>query len=106
MNAAALTITRPDDWHLHVRDGELMRSVIGSTASVFGRAVIMPNLQPPITTVAAAWAYRERIAAALPNVPQNGTAPSRPTNRTAPSACGQSRIRGKRYRRGVEVLRC
>ena len=66
MNAAALTITRPDDWHLHVRDGELMRSVIGSTASVFGRAVIMPNLQPPITTVAAAWAYRERIAAALP----------------------------------------
>jgi dihydroorotase len=66
MMATTLTITRPDDWHLHLRDGELMRSVVGATASAFGRAIVMPNLVPPITTVAAAAAYRERIAAALP----------------------------------------
>ena len=65
MTASALTITRPDDWHLHLRDGDLMRSVVGATARVFGRAVVMPNLKPPVTTVAAAAAYRERIAAAL-----------------------------------------
>src|SRR5215475_5937448 len=66
MTSSTLTITRPDDWHLHLRDGELMRSVVGATARVFGRAVVMPNLQPPVATVAAAAAYRERIAAALP----------------------------------------
>ena len=73
MTASTLTITRPDDWHLHLRDGELMRSVVGATARVFGRAVVMPNLMPPITTVAAAAAYRERIAAALP--PESRFAP-------------------------------
>jgi dihydroorotase len=61
-----LTITRPDDWHLHLRDGEMMRSVVGATARTFARAVVMPNLSPPITTVAAAAAYRDRILAALP----------------------------------------
>jgi dihydroorotase len=66
MTAPTLTLTRPDDWHLHLRDGEVMRSVVAATARVFGRAVVMPNLVPPITTVAAAAAYRERIAAALP----------------------------------------
>jgi dihydroorotase len=66
MTASTLTITRPDDWHVHFRDGELMRAVVGATARVFGRAVIMPNLDSPVTTVAAAAAYRERIAAALP----------------------------------------
>lgn len=66
MTASTLTLTRPDDWHLHLRDGDLMRSVVGATARVFGRAVVMPNLQPPVTTVEAAAAYRERIAAALP----------------------------------------
>jgi dihydroorotase len=66
MTATTLTLTRPDDWHLHLRDGELMRSVVAATARVFARAVVMPNLDPPITTVAAAAAYRERIAAALP----------------------------------------
>jgi dihydroorotase len=66
MTASTLTITRPDDWHVHLRDGALMRSVVGATARVFGRAVVMPNLDPPVTTVAAAAAYRERIAAALP----------------------------------------
>jgi dihydroorotase len=66
MTVSTLTITRPDDWHVHLRDGEQMRSVIGATARVFGRAIVMPNLEPPVTTVAAAAAYRERIAAALP----------------------------------------
>src|SRR5215831_14257716 len=66
MTPSTLTFTRPDDWHLHLRDGEPMRSVVGATARVFGRAIVMPNLQPPVTTVAAAAAYRERIAAALP----------------------------------------
>ena len=68
MMQTKLTITRPDDWHLHLRDGELMRSVVGATARAFGRAIVMPNLDPPVTTVAAAAAYRERIAAALGTV--------------------------------------
>jgi dihydroorotase len=61
-----LTITRPDDWHVHLRDGAMMRSVVGATARTFARAVVMPNLTPPVTTVAAAAAYRDRILAALP----------------------------------------
>jgi dihydroorotase len=65
MTTATLTITRPDDWHLHLRDGEAMRSVVAATARVFARAVVMPNLKPPVTTVAQAAAYRERIASAL-----------------------------------------
>ena len=64
--AAEITIVRPDDWHLHVRDGAAMRDVIGHSARQFGRAIIMPNLRPPIVTVAQALAYRERIVAALP----------------------------------------
>src|SRR5207249_2498464 len=55
-----------DDWHVHLRDGEAMRSVVAATARVFGRAVVMPNLSPPVTTVNAAAAYRERIVQALP----------------------------------------
>jgi dihydroorotase len=62
----SLTITRPDDWHLHLRDGATMASVLPHTARQFGRAIVMPNLKPPVTTVAAAQAYRERILAALP----------------------------------------
>ncbi|HVF16916.1 MAG TPA: dihydroorotase [Steroidobacteraceae bacterium] len=61
-----LTITRPDDWHLHVRDGAHLSSVVPFTALQFGRAVIMPNLKPPVTTIAQAQAYRERILAAVP----------------------------------------
>ena len=61
-----LTITRPDDWHLHLRDGEALAAVAGFSARQFGRAVVMPNLKPAITTVALARAYRERILAALP----------------------------------------
>lgn len=62
----ALTITQPDDWHLHVRDGRALQSVIGATAAHFKRAIIMPNLVPPTTTVAMALEYRARILAALP----------------------------------------
>jgi dihydroorotase len=61
-----LTITRPDDWHLHLRDGAAMADVLPYTARVFARAIVMPNLKPPVTTVALAAAYRERILAALP----------------------------------------
>ena len=61
-----LTITRPDDWHLHVRDGAALAAVVPDTARQFARAIIMPNLRPPVTTTAQAIAYRERILAALP----------------------------------------
>ena len=61
-----LTIIRPDDWHLHVRDGTAMAAVVPCTARQFGRAIIMPNLRPPVTTTAAALAYRDRILAAVP----------------------------------------
>ena len=68
MTQDVLTITRPDDWHLHVRDGELMASVIGATAKQFARAIIMPNLKPPVTTVDQAVAYRDRIVSALEKI--------------------------------------
>lgn len=61
-----LTLTRPDDWHLHVRDGVALDSVVPHTAAQFGRAIIMPNLKPPVTTAAQALAYKERILKAVP----------------------------------------
>ena len=61
-----LTITRPDDWHLHLRDGEHMRAVLADSARRFARAIVMPNLRPPITTTQSALAYRQRIVDALP----------------------------------------
>ena len=61
-----ITITRPDDWHLHLRDGAAMRDVLPHTAARFARAIVMPNLKPPVTTTELALAYRERILAALP----------------------------------------
>ena len=61
-----LTLTRPDDWHVHLRDGAAMAAVLPHTARQFARAIVMPNLKPPVTTAAAALAYRERILAALP----------------------------------------
>ncbi len=64
--ADTLTITRPDDWHLHLRDGAAMAAVLPATAAQFARAIVMPNLRPPVTTAAAAAAYRGRIEAALP----------------------------------------
>jgi len=61
-----LTLTRPDDWHLHVRDGDALHTVVPHTAAQFGRAIIMPNLRPPVTTAAQALQYKARIQAAVP----------------------------------------
>ena len=61
-----LTFTRPDDWHLHLRDGDVLHTVVPHTAAQFGRAIVMPNLRPPVTTAAQALAYKERILAAVP----------------------------------------
>jgi dihydroorotase len=61
-----LTLTRPDDWHLHLRDGAMMASVLTDTARQFARAIVMPNLKPPVATTESAKMYRERILAALP----------------------------------------
>ena len=62
----SLTIRRPDDWHLHLRDGDVLQDLVGHTASQFARAIVMPNLKPPVTTTEAALAYRQRILAARP----------------------------------------
>ena len=61
-----ITIRRPDDWHVHLRDGEMMKAVVPFTARQFRRAIVMPNLKPPVTTAEMALAYRDRILAALP----------------------------------------
>jgi dihydroorotase len=62
-----VTITRPDDWHLHLRDGNHMRAILPDVGRRFARAIVMPNLKPPVTTTAMAQAYRERIVSALPD---------------------------------------
>ena len=59
--ARSLTIRRPDDWHLHLRDGAMLAAVVADTARHFGRAIVMPNLVPPVVTAADAAAYRDRI---------------------------------------------
>ena len=66
MTDRSVPLIRPDDWHLHLRDGTALRAVVPATAQVFGRAIVMPNLRPPITMTAAASAYRDRILAAIP----------------------------------------
>ncbi len=68
MNAptSSITITRPDDWHTHLRDGDALATVVPHTAAQFARAIVMPNLKPPVTTAAQAVAYRERIGAHVP----------------------------------------
>ncbi|PKR55230.1 dihydroorotase [Thalassospira marina] len=66
MSSNRITIHRPDDWHLHLRDGDMLRAVLPETSAHFGRAIIMPNLVPPVLTKADATAYRNRIVAALP----------------------------------------
>jgi dihydroorotase len=73
-----LTLTRPDDWHLHLRDGALMRSVLPDTARQFARAIVMPNLKPPVTTTEQARTYRESILAALPDGAKSGSAKFEP----------------------------
>ena len=92
---SALTIQRPDDWHLHLRDGALLRSVAKFTAQRFGRAIIMPNLKPPITTTEQAAAYRQRIQAALP--PQSRFTPLMTlylTNSTPPDEIDRAHASG------------
>ena len=64
--ATSLRLVRPDDWHLHLRDGAMLASVLPHTARQFGRAIVMPNLRPPVTTTQMAQEYRQRILAALP----------------------------------------
>ena len=64
---SSITITRPDDWHLHVRDNEYLENVVPHTAATFSRAIIMPNLKPPVTTADQAISYRQRILSALPD---------------------------------------
>jgi dihydroorotase len=65
MTTDRLTIRRPDDWHVHLRDGDMLKTVVNATARKFARAIVMPNLKPPVTTAAAAAAYRDRILAAV-----------------------------------------
>ena len=66
MTTKTITITKPDDWHLHLRDGEMLGTTVPHTARSFSRAIVMPNLKPPVTTVEQALAYRQRILDALP----------------------------------------
>ena len=68
-----LTLTRPDDWHIHLRDGEGLRAIVADTARQFGRAIVMPNLKPPVTTVGQALAYRARIMEALASQPDQSS---------------------------------
>ncbi len=94
----SITITRPDDWHLHLRDGEQMRAVLPHTARQFGRAIIMPNLRPPVVTVAMALAYRERILSALPEALRSGFEPLMTlylTDNTAPAEIVRAKQSGK-----------
>ena len=65
-NTETITLRRPDDWHVHLRDGAMLKAVLPYTAAQFARGIIMPNLVPPVTSVTAAAAYRERILAARP----------------------------------------
>jgi len=66
MHSSTLTLTRPDDWHLHLRDGAALKAVVADSARQFARAIVMPNLRPPITSTAQALAYKQRILEALP----------------------------------------
>ena len=105
MTSDTLTLRRPDDWHLHLRDEHEMRAVIGFSAQRFARAIVMPNLKPPVTTVAHARAYRERILAALPA--QHAFEPLMTlylTEDTAPGDIDEARASGIRH--GREALPC
>jgi len=90
-----INLTMPDDWHLHLRDGEALRSVLADSARRFGRAIVMPNLKPPVTTVEAARAYRDRILSALP--PGSGFEPLMTlylTENTKPAEIRKARTSG------------
>jgi dihydroorotase len=93
----SITITRPDDWHLHVRDGEQLHAVLPHTAKQFARAIIMPNLKPPVITTDMALAYRARILAALPAALRTGFEPLMTlylTDNTAPSEIARAKESG------------
>jgi dihydroorotase len=90
-----LTLTRPDDWHLHLRDAHALRSVVPHTARQFARAIVMPNLQPPVTTTEQALAYRERILAAVPAGSDfNPLMPLYLTDNTDPAEIARARASG------------
>lgn len=95
-----ITITRPDDWHLHLRDGKQMQAVLPYSAQQFARAIIMPNLKPPIVTTEMALAYRERILAALPGAMQTQFVPLMTlylTDNTCPSEIIRAKESGVVY---------
>ena len=90
-----IDLARPDDWHLHLRDGDAMRDALRASVRVFGRALVMPNLRPPVTTTAAARSYRDRILAALP--PAASFEPLMTlylTDNTTPEEIGRARASG------------
>ena len=95
-----LTIRQPDDWHLHLRDGAVLQAVVGDSARQFGRAIIMPNLKPPVTTTAQAAEYRERILAAVASLDEAGAAGFQPlmtlylTDHTPPDEIQRARESG------------
>src|SRR5580698_10011842 len=90
-----LSIQRPDDWHVHLRDGAALKAVVGFTAQRFGRAIVMPNLKPAITTTELARAYRERILAALPpRTPFEPLMTLYLTNSTAPEEIERAKSSG------------
>ena len=89
-----LTIIRPDDWHIHFRDGAAMQSVLPDTARVFGRAIAMPNLKPPVVTVADAAAYRSRLLAAAVGTAFEPLMTLYLTDNTAPDEIRQARASG------------
>jgi dihydroorotase len=92
---AELTILRPDDWHLHVRDGAALRAVVPHSARQFARAIVMPNLRPPVVTVEQALAYRERVLAAVPaGVAFEPLMTLYLTDATPPSEMGRAREAG------------
>lgn len=93
-----LTLLQPDDWHLHLRDGKALAAVLADTAQRFGRAIVMPNLRPPVTTVSAAGEYRERILAALkaraPGAPFEPLMTLYLTDNTSPEEIRKARASG------------
>jgi len=94
----SLTIATPDDWHLHLRDGSALECTVPHSARQFGRAIIMPNLQPPVTTTEQALAYRERIFAVLPEGSQfDPLMTLYLTDRTTPDEIHKARASGKVY---------
>jgi len=92
-----ITLTRPDDWHLHVREGEALKSVVPDTAKQFGRAIIMPNLATPITTAAQAQTYRDEIIAAASNADFEPLMTLYLTNNTTPEMVREAKASGIVY---------